>query len=563
MNILMSILKLLGSLALFLFGMGIMSQALQKVAGDKLRGFLEKMTSNAFKRIFTGLLVTTAVQSSAATTLMVVSFVSAGLLTLAQSIGVIMGANIGTTVSAWLFALVGFSGGVSNLAIPLIALGFVLTMGKNVRRKNIGELIMGFAVMFLGLSMVQGSVDPVILDRTKDLINGWSRFGFWSVLLCVLIGTCVTILLQSSAATMALTLMMCNNGLDFELGAALVLGENIGTTLTANLAATVANVSARRAALGHAFFNLFGVLWVLILYHPFLWVVSRIIMLIGFDNPLVDGASPITTLCSIAMVHTLFNVSNTCILVGFTNYIVKFVTRMIPAKEDEDAHKLQYIKGGPLSTSELSLGQAKNEILHLSNICKEQYQYAWQCINTTEPEAFDELYHKLEHYEMVTDRIEMEIGKYLNDVAESGELSEESSRRIQAMFKIISELESIGDSGFNVGRILQRRNIHGASFDETMIKKIGYMMKLLFRGLDVMEENLRLGYDRIVDISNAQDVEQEINEFRNNLKEEHLLNLENNSYNYLTCVYYMDLINECEHAGDFMINISEAIIEIK
>lgn len=562
MNIAMSILKLLGSLALFLFGMGMMSQALQKVAGDKLRGFLEKMTSNAFKRIFTGLLVTTAVQSSAATTLMVVSFVSAGLLTLAQSIGVIMGANIGTTVSAWIFALVGFRGGIANLAVPMIALGFIFTMGKSKKRKNIGELIMGFAIMFLGLSMVQASVDPAILDSTKNLINGWSKYGFWSVLLCVLIGTCVTIMLQSSAATMALTLMMCNSGLDFELGAALVLGENIGTTLTANIAASVANVSARRAALGHAFFNVFGVFWVLILYHPFLWVVSKLIILLGFDNPLVAGASSVSTLCSIAMVHSLFNISNTGILVGFTDYIVKFVTRMIPNKEEEEVHKLQYIKGGPLSTAELSLGQAKNEILHLSAICREQYECALECINTSDPEKFDELYHKLEHYELVTDRIEMEIGKYLNDVAE-GEISEESSLRIQAMFKIISELESIGDSGFNFGRILQRRNIHGAVFDETMLKKIGYMMKLLFKGLDVMEENLRLGYDKIVDISNAQDVEQEINEYRYNLKEEHLLNLENNSYSYMTGVYYMDLINECEHAGDFMINISEAIIEIK
>ena len=562
MNIAMSIFKLLGSLALFLFGMSMMSENLQKVAGEKLRSFLAMMTSNAFKRVLTGLTVTACIQSSAATTLMVVSFVNAGLLTLAQSIGVIMGANIGTTVSAWLFALIGFSGGVATIAIPLIAVGFVITMGKSKKRKSLGLMIMGFAIMFLGLSMVQTSVDPAILEKVKELINGWSRFGFWSVLICVLIGTLVTIMLQSSAATMALTLMMCSNGLNFELGAALVLGENIGTTLTANMAASVANISARRAAAGHAFFNLFGVLWVLFLYHPFLWVVSKVIMAFGLDNPLVSGASTFSILCSIAMVHTLFNISNTCILVGFTNKIVAFVTRLLPGKPEDEEYRLQYIHGGPLSTAELSLGQAKSEILHFVKICREQYELARESINTTDPEKFDELYHKLEHYEQITDKIEFEIAKYLNEVSE-WDLSEESARRIQAMFKVISELESIGDSGFNIGRILQRRNIHNATFDEDMVTRLGFMMDLIFKGFDVMEKNLELGYTGISDISNAQDVEQEINEYRNNLKEEHLLNLENNTYSYLTGTYYVDMINEFEHVGDFMINISEAIIEIK
>ena len=473
-----------------------------------------------------------------------------------------MGANIGTTVSAWLFSLVGFRGGIATVAVPLIAVGFILTMFKSKKRKSIGSMIMGFAIMFLGLSMVQSSVDPAILEKTKELINGWSVYGFWSVLLCVLIGTVITILLQSSAATMALTLMMCNNGLNFELGAALVLGENIGTTLTANIAASVANISARRAAAGHAFFNLFGVLWVLILYHPFLWVVSKVIMAVGLDNPLSGSASSFSILCSIAMVHTLFNVSNTAILVGFTNRIVKFVTRLLPGKPEDEGYRLQYIQGGPLSTAELSLEQAKGEILHFEQICREQYNYAVECLNTTDQDKFDELYHKLEHYEQITDKIEFEIAKYLNDVSE-WDLSEESARRIQAMFKVISELESIGDSGFNFGRILQRRNIHGAAFDEVMLAKLNNMMQLIFTGFDAMEENLKLGYDSITNIANAQDVEQQINEYRNSLKEEHLLNLENNTYSYLTGVYYMDLINECEHVGDFMINISEAIIEIK
>ena len=285
-------------------------------------------------------------------------------------------------------------------------------------------------------------------------------------------------------------------------------------------------------------------------------------MLLGFDNPLDASVTGVSILCSIAMVHTLFNICNTALLVGFTNHIVKFVTKMIPGRPEDEVFKLQYIYGGPLSTAELSLGQAKSEILHFLEICRQQYNCAIEAINEKDNEKFEELYSKLENYESITDKIEFEIGKYLNDVAE-GDLSEESSRRIHGMFKVISELESIGDSGFNIGRILQRRNNHGATFDSTMLSKINNMMNLILKGFDAMEENLKLGYKNIQDISNAQDIEQEINIYRNTLKEEHLKKLEQNSYNYMTGVYYIDLINECEQVGDFMINISEAVIEIK
>ena len=564
MDAIFKILTLLGSLGLFLYGMTLMSEALQKVAGDKLRNILAAMTSNSVSRILTGLFITAVIQSSSATTVMVVSFVNAGLLSLVQSIGVIMGANIGTTFTAWLISLLGFKADIAVLAIPLIAFGFVFMMCKAKKKKSIGELIIGFSLLFLGLSFLKDSVpDLQSSPEVLAFLQQWTNYGFGSVLIFVLIGTILTIVLQSSSATMALTLVMCNNGwIPFEMGAAMVLGENIGTTITANIAASVANVSARRAAMAHSVFNVFGVVWVLVLFHPFLLLVSKIIMAMGLDNPLVAGASSNSTLYAISMVHTLFNVCNALILVWFTNQIAQLVTKIIKGKKEDEVFRLQYIQGGMLSTAELSLNQAKEEIVHYADICRRQYAYAKSAINETDSEKFDALYKKLEHYEQVTDRIELEIAKFLNQVKE-GVISDESGRRIQAMYKIISELESIGDSGFNVARILQRRNIHNMKFDEQMIKKLNYMVELLERGFDAMIYNLKKGYTQINDIANAQDIETDINEYRNNLKEEHLLNLENKTYSYLTGVYYMDLVNECEHVGDFMINISEAIMEIK
>ena len=564
MDAVFKILTLLGSLGLFLYGMTLMSEALQKVAGDKLRNILAAMTSNSVSRILTGLFVTAVIQSSSATTVMVVSFVNAGLLSLVQSIGVIMGANIGTTFTAWLISLLGFKADIAILAIPLIAFGFVFMMCKAKKKKSIGELIIGFSLLFLGLSFLKESVpDLRSTPEVLEFLQQWTNYGFGSILMFVGVGTILTIVLQSSSATMALTLVMCNNGwIPFEMGAAMVLGENIGTTITANIAASVANVSARRAAMGHSVFNVFGVIWCLILFHPFLNVVSKIIMAMGLDNPLVAGASSNSVLYAISMVHTLFNIINTLLLVWFTNQIATLVTKIIKGKKDEEVFRLQFIQGGMLSTSELSLNQAKEEIVHYAELCRRQYAYAKSAVNETDSEKFDALYKKLEHYEQVTDRIELEIAKFL-DAVKDGVISEESARRIQAMYKIISELESVGDSGFNIARILQRRNIHNMKFDESMIKKINYMIDLLDRGFEAMIFNLKKGYTQINDIANAQDIEQDINEYRNNLKEEHLLNLENKTYNYLTGVYYMDLVNECEHVGDFMINISEAIMEIK
>lgn len=561
MDTIFQILTLAGSLGLFLYGMTLMSEALQKVAGDRLRSILAAMTSNAFSRILTGLLVTAVIQSSSATTVMVVSFVNAGLLSLTQAIGVIMGANIGTTVTAWMISLLGFKADISMLSIPLVGIGFAFMMFKSKKKKSIGELLIGFALLFLGLTYLKNSVPNLESSpEVLQFIESWTGFGYFSILLFVVIGTLLTIVLQSSSATMALTLVMCNNGwIPFEMAAAMVMGENIGTTITANIAASVANVSAKRAALAHTVFNVIGVAWVLIVFHPFLKLVSEIVIYSGGEDPYTSSAS---RLYAISTVHTLFNITNTLLLVGFTGKIAKLVTKLIKQPNEEEVFRLKYIHAGLLSTAELSLNQTKQEVVNFANITRKQFAYAREAVHCNDPKKFDELYKKLEHYEQISDRIEFEIANYLTSISE-GELSEESGRRVQAMYKVISELESLGDSGFNIGRILQRKNLHGYTFSDNMIEKLDHMFDLVEVAYGNMIENLNLGYKNIDNISNAIDSEHDINEYRDNLKEEHMINLENNVYSYHTGVYYMDLVSELERVGDFMINVSEAIMEIK
>ncbi|MFA5642672.1 MAG: Na/Pi cotransporter family protein [Bacteroidales bacterium] len=561
MSIAYQILKIVGSLGLFLYGMTLLSESLQKVAGDKMRGILAAMTSNSFKRVFTGLFITAIIQSSSATTVMVVSFVNAGLLTLAQSVGVIMGANIGTTITAWIITLLGFKVDISVISIPLIGIGFIFMMLKSRKKKSTGELIIGFALLFLGLSFLKNSVpDLTTTPHVLEFIKEWTSFGFGSVLIFTFIGTLLTIVLQSSSATMALTLVMSSYGwIPFEMAAALVLGENIGTTITANIAAAVANVSARRAALAHSVFNLVGITWVLVFFNPILNLVAAITESLGAGNPFVDSSS---TLYGVSLLHTLFNVTNTLLLVWFTPQIVKLVTYAIKPPKTEEVFRLKFIQGGILNTSELSLTQAKQEIVSFARLSQRQFEYARQAIHDSEKSNFEALFTKLEEYEQITDRIELEIANYLNDVAE-GEISEESGKRIQAMYTIISELESIGDSGYNVARILQRKNVYSSKFNPEMITKIDRMLDLLDNAFSHMITNLELGYTQIENINSAEDAENSINEYRNHLKEEHLLNLEHNIYNYQTGVFYMDLIAECEKVGDYIINVSEAIIDIK
>lgn len=562
MSTVFQILTLLGALGMFLYGMTMMSEGLQKVAGSRLRSILSAMTANSFTRILTGTLITAIIQSSSATTVMIVSFVNAGLLSLTQAVGVIMGANIGTTVTSWLISLLGFTADISTLSIPLIGIGFAFMMFKSQKRKNIGEMIIGFAMLFLGLSFLKDSV-PDLSSNPEAIafIQKWTDWGFFSVLIFVLVGTVMTIVLQSSSATVALTLVMASQGwIPFEMAAAMVLGENIGTTITANIAASVGNISAKRAALAHTVFNVFGVIWVLALYKPFLWLVSKIVVGLGGEDPFVSSAS---LLYAISTVHTLFNVLNTCILVWFTPQIVRFVTWALKGhKDEEEVFRLRYIQGGMMSTAELSLEQAEQEVVHFSEIVKKQYRYARQAVNESDDESrFDELFKKLEHYEQITDRIEFEIAKYLSNIRES-DLSQEGTNKLQAMYKIISELESMGDSGFNVGRILQRKNLHSQKFDEATVRKLNHMLDLVDVAIDCMIDNLKEGFHHVINISNAQDAEHDINEYRDNLKEEHLRNIESEESGYLRGVYYMDLVSECERVGDFIINVSEALVEL-
>ena len=564
MSNLLQVLTLIGALGMFLYGMTLMSEGLQKTAGDRLRSFLASMTSNRFKRVMTGLGVTALVQSSSATTIMVVSFVNAGLLTLGNAIGVIMGANIGTTLTAWVTAL-GFSVDISIFSVPLMALGFILHSSKKQKNKSIGEFVVGFAIMFLGLSFMKSSAGALLSNKDAMLafFSHFTGFGFGSQIIFLLAGTILTIVLQASSATMAITMLLTTSGLiDFQLACAMVLGENIGTTITANMAAAVGNTSAKRTARAHTVFNVFGVLWVLIVFKPFLRLVGMIMEALGFSNPLtVDLTSPdaeTSLLYGISMLHTLFNITNTMILIWFTSYIERLVVWMVKAPKGEEVFRLKYISGGPLSTAELSLNEAQQEMIHFAEICRNGFSYLRQAVNEPNPDKFDALNDKLIKYEEITDRIEFEIASYLNEVSKN-EISEEAADTIKSMYKIIKEMESLGDSGESIGRILKRKNVHGKVFDKSLLDRLNKMMDLVQKGYDVMIANLR--NPDLKDISNALNAEYNINECRNHLREEHIVNIENNSYNYLTGVYYIDVLNELEKIGDFLINISEAAIK--
>lgn len=554
---------------MFLYGMNLMSSGLQKAAGDKLRGFLAAITSNPFKGVATGLGVTTVIQSSSATTVMVVSFVNAGLLTLTQAISVIMGANIGTTVTAWLVSWLGFKADISILAIPLMALGFLFSNSKRNQRQNIGELIVGFSLLFLGLSFMKESVpDLGETPQVLDFVRAWSSHGFGSVLIFLAFGTVLTLVLQSSSATMAITLIMLSMGwIPFNMACAMVLGENIGTTITANIAASVGNTQAKRAAMSHTIFNLFGVIWALILFKPFLALVGSIIELFGLPNPAAEGfvvsdptsADGTAALYGLSMLHTLFNTINTLILVWFTKYIERAVTYIIktPKNKENEAFRLKYISAGPLATPELATEQAIKEIIHFAKISRNGLDYAKQAVGEKREDKFEELRKKLVKYEEISDRIEYEIAAFLNEVA-AGDISEVSSMRVKAMYKIIGELESLGDSGEAISRILSRRNIHKKSFDDTTIKNLMDMADAVDGAYEAMITNLKAAHDgTLKDISNAYNAEERINTLRNNLRDAEIEDIEDGGKNYQTSVYYMDIVNEFERMGDFIINISE------
>ena len=560
---------LFGAMGMFLYGMNLMSSGLQKASGDKLRSFLSAMTSNPFKGVLTGLGVTTVIQSSSATTVMVVSFVNAGLLTLAQAISVIMGANIGTTVTAWMVSWLGFKADISILAVPLMALGFLFSNSKRNQRQNIGELIVGFCLLFLGLSFMKESVpDLNETPEVLDFVKTWSSYGFGSVLIFLAFGTVLTLVLQSSSATMAITLIMLSMGwIPFPMACAMVLGENIGTTITANIAASVGNTQAKRAAMSHTIFNLFGVIWALILFEPFLGLVGMIIELFGLPNPTTEGfvvSSPTSdegtsVLYGLSMLHTLFNTINTFILIWFVKAIEKAVVAIIkaPKEQDADAFRLKYISAGPLSTPELATEEAFNEIIHFANISRKGLGYAKLAIAEKDEDKFEELRNKLVKYEEISDRIEYEIAAFLNAVS-AGDISETTSLRVKAMYKIIGELESLGDSGELISRILSRRNVHNKTFDATTVKKLEDMVDEVDKAYDAMIVNLELAHKgELQTITNAYNAEDRINNLRTYLRDSEIEGIESGEKNYQTSVYYIDIVNSLESMGDFIINISQ------
>ena len=565
----LQIFTLLGALGMFLYGMNLMSSGLQKAAGDKLRGFLSAMTSNPFKGVLTGLGITSIIQSSSATTVMVVSFVNAGLLTLTQAIGVIMGANIGTTVTAWMVAFLGFKADISILAIPLMLFGFLFSNSKKNKHQNIGELIVGFSLLFLGLSFMKESVpDLRETPQVLEFVRNWSSYGFGSVLLFLAFGTILTLVLQSSSATMAITLIMLSMGwIPFHMACAMVLGENIGTTITANIAAAVGNTQAKRAAMSHTIFNVFGVIWALILFKPFTALVGKVIELFGLPNPAAEGfavvegdmGSSTAALYGLSMLHTMFNTINTLLLVWFIKYIEKAVVWIIkPKNQEAEPFRLKYISAGPLATPELAAAQAFDEIVHFAEISRNGLGYAKQAI-AADAKHFDELREKLVKYEEISDRIEYEIAAFLNGVS-VGDISEATSVKIKAMYKIIGELESLGDSGEAISRMLSRRNEHKKSFDTATIEKINLMIAKVDSAYEVMIANLTAAHEgTLTSIANAYDAEEQINALRNELREAEIEALDNNDKNYQTSVYYIDIINELEHMGDFMINISQSL----
>ena len=567
----LQLLTLLGALGMFLYGMNMMSSGLQKAAGNRLRNLLSAMTSNSFKGVMTGLGITSIIQSSSATTVMVVGFVNAALLTLDQAIGVIMGANIGTTVTAWFISLLGFKMDISVLAVPLMAVGFIMSIAKSEKYKNISEFIIGFSLLFLGLSLMKNSV-PDLRETPEILsfIQQWTGYGFGSVIIFLVFGTILTLILQSSSATMALTLIMMSLGwIPFDMAAAMVLGENIGTTITANIAAAVGNPNARRAALAHTFFNIFGVIWALILFRPFLSLVGIFITWLGYPNPtLINYAAGIeagsvestAALYGVSMLHTLFNTINTLILIWFFPLIVRFVTWAIKNKpeDEEQTVRLKFINAGPMGTAELAIVEAKKETIHFAQICHNGLGYIRSAIHAKDENEFETYRKKLVKYEEIADRIEYEIASFLNSLPQES-ISEDTRQKVKAMYKIIGELESLGDSGESISRILSRRNIHNKQFTEQHIEKIDTMLSLVDKAYKIMINNLETTENTSDNLRCAVDCEIEINDMRNTLREAEILKIEENSSEYQSSVYYLDIISEIERMGDFMINISEAL----
>ena len=555
--------QILGSLALLIYGMKVMSEALQKMAGSQLRHILGAMTTNRLTGMLTGTFITCAVQSSSATTVMTVSFVNAGLLTLAQAISVIMGANIGTTLTAWILSL-GYYVDLTIVVFPAFFLGIMLIYSK--KRRYFGDFLFGIAFLFFALVLLSGAGKDLDLEHNPSVIDFFSSFDTKShltIITFLLIGTVITCVVQSSAAVMAITILLCSTGvLPIYLGIALVMGENIGTTATANLAALGANAQARRAALAHLVFNVFGVIWVLCLFYPF---VNLVCSLVGYNPDGNMSAAQKATLLPIvlAMFHTCFNVCNTAVLILFIPQIEKSVCQLIKPKadkEDED-FRLRFIQTGIMKTPELSVFEAQKEISSFGERIHRMFGMVMELLGTTDHKNFDKLYERIEKYEGVSDNMEIEIAKYLDQVSDA-HLSDDTKAKIRAMLREISEIESIGDSCFNISRTIKRKKDNKEDFTDQQYQNIHQMFKLVDEALTQM--NYMFTHDRhTLTMTHTFNIETEINNYRNQLRNQNLDDVDNHLYTYGIGTMYMDIIQECEKLGDYVVNVAEARVGVR
>lgn len=554
MDIILNFLSLAGSLGLFLYGMKTMSEGLEKFAGDRLRSTLAAMTKNRFMGVMTGILVTALIQSSSATTVMVVSFVNAGLMNLAQSIGVIMGANIGTTVTAWIISAIGFKVNIAALALPLLAFGIPLIFSKQNKRKSIGEFIFGFAFLFMGLSFLQkAATDLDIGSITARMLAGLADGGFLTIILFVFVGTIVTMLVQASAATMAITLMLFDMqipGFGLEQAAALAMGQNIGTTITAVMASMTAGTQARRAALAHMFFNVFGVAVVLLIFYPFCNAVNWFV-----EDVLSAGNNDMFKL---SMFHTAFNIFNTLLLIGFVHQIENLVCKLLPLREEPEDKGLKYISGGLFSTAELSMLQARKEIVLFAERCHKSFKYVLAMRANDDDDDHDnyqKLFGKVEKYESITDNMEYEIANYLQKVSE-GRLSDDAKRQVQRMLREVDDLESIGDCCFSLARTLSRKHDNCMEpFTPEQFEQISNMERLVSDAMSQMTETLEQPEGEGHDISRSYALEEEINTLRTSVRDANLNNIAAGMYDYKLGAFYIDYINGLEKLADYILNV--------
>jgi phosphate:Na+ symporter len=552
---------------MFLFGIKMMSDSLQKVAGSKMRSILYKMTSNRFKGVFTGFLVTSVIQSSSASTVMVISFVNAGLMSLTAAISVIMGANIGTTVTAWLISLLGFKVSMATISLPLMGLGLPFLFSKKDKQRSIGELIIGFGILFIGLEFLKSSI-PDIQSNPEffNFLGNLTDKGFWSILIFVLIGTLLTIILQSSSATMALTLVLCFNGvLSFECGAAMVLGENIGTTITANIAALVGNISARRAAFAHTLFNLIGVIWMLIIFFPFLHAVDYFIVKLtgvsAFGDPnseAVRVAIPI----ALSIFHTSFNLINTFILIWFTDSIAKFVTWVIKDKNTDESFRLKYITQGIMNTSELATIQAKKEIVFMAQQTNKMIEMLPELLTTDNEKDLKPLGIKMDKYEEISDRMLLEISKYLASITKNSEVSAAVADRIIAMLKIIDEIERIADRCYQFYREISAKVTNKISFTENVTKELLVMVEYTQEAYNNMTKNLSEDYHKI-NLVPGNNIEKKINEQRDELRTMNAEMIRNNQISFEASSSLNEIFSTYERIGDIIQNVNKSIATVK